>query len=88
MTGRLTRAFTTRAKRASLLVALVVVGAVLGLLGLALGTQFVALVGLLLAVTAAGALAASLLVSSASRTSGWTRRSNAFRPSMRGSRTS
>ena len=37
-------------------------GAVLGLLGLAFGTQFLALVGLLLAVTAAGALAASLLV--------------------------
>jgi signal transduction histidine kinase len=49
--------------RAGLLVALVVAGAVLGLLGLALGTQFLALVGLLLAVTAAGALAASLLVS-------------------------
>ena len=38
-------------------------GAVVGLLGLAFGTQFLALVGLLLAVTAAGALAASLLVS-------------------------
>ena len=48
--------------RAGLLVALVVAGAVLGLLGLAFGTQFLALVGLLLAVTAAGALAASLLV--------------------------
>jgi signal transduction histidine kinase len=40
-----------------------VAGAVVGLLGLAFGTQFLALVGLLLAVTAAGALAASLLVS-------------------------
>jgi two-component system sensor histidine kinase UhpB len=45
------------------LVALVVAGAVVGVLGLAVGTQFLALVGLLLAVTAAGALAASLLVS-------------------------
>ena len=49
--------------RAELLVALVLAGAVLGLLGLAFGTEFLALVGLLLAVTAAGALAASLLVS-------------------------
>ena len=63
MTGRLTRAFTTSAKQVSVLVALVLVGAVVGLLGLALGTQFPALVGLLLAVAAAGALAASLLVS-------------------------
>jgi signal transduction histidine kinase len=49
--------------RAGFLVALVVAGAVIGVLGLAFGTQFLALVGLLLAVTAAGALAASLLVS-------------------------
>jgi signal transduction histidine kinase len=49
--------------RAGLLVGLVVAGAVLGVLGLALETQLLALVGLLLAVTAAGALAASLLVS-------------------------
>jgi signal transduction histidine kinase len=49
--------------RTGLLVGLVVAGAVVGLLGLAFGTQFLALVGLLLAVTAAGALAASLLVS-------------------------
>ena len=43
--------------------ALVVTGAVVGVLGLAFGTQFLALVGLLLAVTTAGALAASLLAS-------------------------
>jgi two-component system NarL family sensor kinase len=49
--------------RAGLLVGLVIAGAVIGVLGLAVGTQFLALVGLLLAVTAAGALAASLLVS-------------------------
>ena len=49
--------------RAELLVALVLAGAVAGLLGLAFGTQLLALVGLLLAVTAAGVLAASLLVS-------------------------
>jgi two-component system, NarL family, sensor kinase len=49
--------------RAELLVALVLAGAVAGLLGLAFGTQFLALVGLLLALTAAGALATSLLVS-------------------------
>ncbi len=42
---------------------MVVVGAVVGVLGLASDTQFLALVGLLFAVTAAGALAASLLVS-------------------------
>jgi signal transduction histidine kinase len=56
------------AKRSStnsglLLVAVVVAGAIVGVLGLAFDTQFVALVGLLFAVTAAGALAASLLVS-------------------------
>jgi signal transduction histidine kinase len=50
------------ATRAGLLVALVVAGAVIGVLGLALGTQVLALIGLLIAVTAAGALAASLLV--------------------------
>jgi signal transduction histidine kinase len=49
--------------RAGLLVALVVAGAVVGVLGLALGAQWLALVGLIFAVTAAGALAASLLVS-------------------------
>jgi signal transduction histidine kinase len=56
------------AKRSStraglLLVAVVVAGAIVGVLGLALDTQFLALVGLLFAVSAAGALAASLLVS-------------------------
>jgi two-component system, NarL family, sensor histidine kinase UhpB len=44
------------------LVGVVVAGAVVGVLGLALGTELLALVGLLIAVTAAGALAASLLV--------------------------
>jgi signal transduction histidine kinase len=48
--------------RAASIVALVVAGAIIGVLGLALGTQLLALVGLLLAVTAAGALAATLLV--------------------------
>ncbi len=42
---------------------MVVAGAIVGLLGLAFDAQFLALVGLLFAVTAAGALAASLLVS-------------------------
>ena len=42
---------------------MVVAGAIVGVLGLALDTQFLALVGLLFAVSAAGALAASLLVS-------------------------
>jgi signal transduction histidine kinase len=56
------------AKRSStraglLLVAAVVAGAVVGVLGLALDAQFLALLGLLFAVTSAGALAASLLVS-------------------------
>jgi signal transduction histidine kinase len=46
-----------------LLVAVVVAGAIVGVLGLAFDTQFLALVGLLFAVSAAGALAASLLVS-------------------------
>jgi signal transduction histidine kinase len=49
--------------RAGLLVALVVAGAVVGVLGLVLGAKWLALVGLIFAVTAAGALAASLLVS-------------------------
>ena len=39
-----------------------VAGAVVGVVGLALGTEWIALVGLILAVTAAGALAATLLV--------------------------
>jgi signal transduction histidine kinase len=56
------------AKRSStnaglLLVVVVGVGAVVGVLGLALDTQFLALLGLLFAVTAAGALAAWLVVS-------------------------
>jgi two-component system, NarL family, sensor kinase len=56
------------AKRSStraglLLVAVVVAGAIVGVLGLAVDAQLLALVGLLFAVTAAGALAASLLVS-------------------------
>jgi signal transduction histidine kinase len=38
-------------------------GAVVGVLGLSFGAQWLALIGLILAVTAAGALAASLLVS-------------------------
>ena len=42
---------------------MVVAGAIVGVLGLAFDTQSLALVGLLFAVTAAGALAASLLVS-------------------------
>lgn len=42
---------------------MVVAGAIVGVLGLAFDAQFLALVGLLFAVTAAGALAASLLVS-------------------------
>jgi len=41
----------------------VVAGAIVGVLGLASDTQFLALIGLLFAVTAAGALAATLLVS-------------------------
>jgi signal transduction histidine kinase len=62
MTGRFTRTFITSATRAGLLVALVVAGAVVGVLGLALDVQWLALVGLIFAVTTAGALAASLLV--------------------------
>jgi signal transduction histidine kinase len=56
------------AKRSStraglLLVAVVVAGAVVGVLGLAFDKQWLAVLGLLFAVTAGGALAASLLVS-------------------------
>jgi signal transduction histidine kinase len=47
---------------ASFLVALVAAGAVVGILALAFRARFPVLVGLLLAVTAAGALAATLLV--------------------------
>jgi signal transduction histidine kinase len=53
---------TQSSTRAALLVALVVAGAVVGIVGLAVGTEWIALVGLILAVTAAGALAATLLV--------------------------
>ena len=53
---------TQSSTRAALLVALVVAGAVVGIVGLAVGTEWLALVGLILAVTAAGALAATLLV--------------------------
>jgi signal transduction histidine kinase len=47
---------------ASFLVALVITGAVVGILVLALGARFPVLVGILLAVIVAGALAATLLV--------------------------
>ena len=53
---------TQSSTRAAFLVALVVAGAVVGIVGLAVGTEWIALVGLILAVTAAGALAATLLV--------------------------
>jgi signal transduction histidine kinase len=55
--------FASSATRTALLVALVVAGAIVGVLGLAVSTEWIALVGLILAVTAAGALAATLLVS-------------------------
>jgi signal transduction histidine kinase len=48
--------------RSLLLIALVVAGAVVGVIGLAVSTEWIALVGLIFAVTAAGALAATLLV--------------------------
>ena len=64
MTGRHIRANIPTATRAGLLLAAVVAaGAIVGVLGLAFDRQFLALIGLLFAVTAAGALAASLLVS-------------------------
>jgi signal transduction histidine kinase len=53
---------TQSSTRAGLLVALLVAGAIVGVLGLALSAEWLALVGLILAVTAAGALAATLLV--------------------------
>jgi signal transduction histidine kinase len=53
--------------RPDLLVGVVVAGAVLGILGLALDAQWLALFGLLVAVAAAGALAASLLASERQR---------------------
>ncbi|MEP6909889.1 MAG: histidine kinase [Actinomycetota bacterium] len=46
---------------------MVVAGAIVGVVGLALDTQALALVGLLFAVTAGGALAASLLISERQR---------------------
>ena len=64
MTGRHIRTNIPTATRAGLLLAAVVAaGAIVGVLGLAFDRQFLALIGLLFAVTAAGALAASLLVS-------------------------
>jgi signal transduction histidine kinase len=54
--------FASSATRTALLVALVVAGAIVGAIGLAVSTEWIALVGLILAVTAAGALAATLLV--------------------------
>jgi signal transduction histidine kinase len=51
------------ATRAGLLVGLVVVGAIVGVLGLALDSEWLALAGLVLSVSAAGAVAATLLVS-------------------------
>jgi signal transduction histidine kinase len=56
MTGRFMRAPTRTATRAGSLVALVVAGAVVGVLGLALDTEWLALLGLTFAVTAAGAM--------------------------------
>jgi two-component system NarL family sensor kinase len=53
---------TQSSTRSLLLVALVVAGAVVGVVGLAVSTEWIALLGLILAVTAAGALAATLLV--------------------------
>ena len=60
--GRPRQVSITTATRTALLVALVGIGAVVGVLGLALSVEWVALVGLVFAVTAAGALAATLLV--------------------------
>jgi len=55
--------FVTRSStRTTFLIALVVAGAIVGAIGLAVSTEWIALVGLILAVTAAGALAATLLV--------------------------
>jgi signal transduction histidine kinase len=62
MTGRFIGTKTTNAARAGFLIALVGAGAVVGVLGLAINEQWLALVGLIFAVTAAGALAATLLV--------------------------
>src|SRR6266540_418037 len=67
MTGRFARAPTSTFTRASLLVAGVVAGAVVAVLGLAVDVQWLALIGLLVAVVAAGVLAASLLVTEQGR---------------------
>jgi two-component system, NarL family, sensor histidine kinase UhpB len=56
MTGRSMRAPTRTATRAGSLVALVVAGAIVGVVGLALDTEWLALLGLAFAVTAAGAM--------------------------------
>ena len=56
MTGRSMRAPTRSATRAGSLVALVVAGAIVGVVGLALDTEWLALLGLAFAVTAAGAM--------------------------------
>src|SRR5207245_10443134 len=53
MTGRPTRRRTTAASKSGALVAGVVTGAVVGVLGLALSAEWLALIGLLVAVTAA-----------------------------------
>ena len=53
---------TQSSTRSLLLIALVVAGAVVGVVGLAVNIEWLALLGLILAVTAAGALAATLLV--------------------------
>jgi signal transduction histidine kinase len=60
---RVAKRSSTRAGLGLLLAAVVVAGAVVGVLGLAFDEQFLALLGLLIAVSASGALAASLLVS-------------------------
>ncbi len=53
---------TQSSTRAGFLIALVVAGAIVGVIGLAVSTEWIALLGLILAVTAAGALAATLLL--------------------------
>jgi two-component system, NarL family, sensor histidine kinase UhpB len=63
MTGRHNRTQSWKATRATLLVGGVVAGAVLAVLGLAVEAEWLALLGLIGAVAAAGVLAASLLAS-------------------------
>jgi signal transduction histidine kinase len=53
---------TQSSTRAGFLIALVVAGAIVGVIGLAVSTEWIALLGMILAVTAAGALAATLLL--------------------------